>query len=344
MRVRGSVDVVAQGEVRGWAYAPDRPEPVMVQAVLNNEILGEAVANLHRADLAAAGLGDGNSGYAMKLFRPVDPLYFPFVTVKVDGGDAELPRAPMLGFAEFFAGLHRTHPSAGRHRSVFGGLWTDRTDAAALLRGKATIGQVQAAVATPLMQLVRSGFAMLEAPGVSPMSQWRAAPAEQAVALLEHPGVLPALQAALEDDPLALAADWVGGGAEALLAQPSAANPSPSPAECLALVVPFADGVALEVVRDSHLLPEFSPGGQSRWLSRAAGHEVAAARSLLERHALPVGSVALVGAGALFRPHGEGAALRLLCVPSRLTPMALLADGSRVEWAGPLGARAWLSV
>jgi hypothetical protein len=69
MMVRGSVDEVMSTEVRGGAFSPGRKEPVLLQAVLNHEILGEASANIHRADLAAAGVGDGNSGYNIKLFR-----------------------------------------------------------------------------------------------------------------------------------------------------------------------------------------------------------------------------------------------------------------------------------
>jgi hypothetical protein len=342
MSIRGSVDVVTAAEVRGWAFAPGGLQPVKVQAVLNNEILGEGVANIHRSDLAAAGLGDGNSGYAMKLFRPVDPLYFPFVTVKIDGGDIELPRAPMLGFAEFFAALHRNHPAAGRTRSVYGGLWIDRTDAAAVLRGKIGIGQLAEQAAGFVQSLIRSGFAILDLPATPQVADWRRDPAPSALAIIEQPTMLSVLHAVLEDDPLLIATDWVGGAGLAL-AQPSVANPSPSPAECLALVVPFEDDVALDVARDSHLLPEFSASGVSRWVTGGAALDVASANGLLDRRALPPGTVALVGPGTLFRVQGAGAAIRLLCLPGRLTPLPLLADPTRIETSGANGARAWLA-
>src|SRR5271166_5688001 len=44
MMVRGSVDVITGTEVRGWAFAAGRWAPVLVQAVLNHEILGERFA------------------------------------------------------------------------------------------------------------------------------------------------------------------------------------------------------------------------------------------------------------------------------------------------------------
>ncbi len=38
-------------------FLPFLNEPVLVQAVLNQEIIGEALAENHRPDLAAAGFG-----------------------------------------------------------------------------------------------------------------------------------------------------------------------------------------------------------------------------------------------------------------------------------------------
>jgi len=342
MQVRGSVDVVSGTEVRGWAFARGRKEPVTVQAVLNHEILGEAVANQHRPDLAAAGLGDGNSGYLIKLFRPIDPLYLPFLVVKLDGGDAELPRAPLLGFAEFFAAQYRSHPAAGRPRSVYGGLWTDRTDAPALLRGKVEIGQLTPETAASVAQLIHTGTALLDllAP---PAPGW--APAPEAVgALLEDPALLSLLRAAFEDNPLAVRAELSGDGASEL-AQPSAGNPAPSPAECLALVLPLGPDVVMDVVRDSHRLPEFTRNGVSRWASGAAVDEatLASALGLLERHRLPPGMVAVVGPGTLFRVHAAaGRAARMLCLPVRQMPLALAADAGRRQFMRASGVQVWL--
>jgi len=334
MQVRGSVDVVSGTEVRGWAFARGRKEPVTVQAVLNHEILGEAVANQHRPDLAAAGLGDGNSGYLIKLFRPIDPLYLPFLVVKLDGGDAELPRAPLLGFAEFFAAQYRSHPAAGRPRSVYGGLWTDRTDAPALLRGKRAVGQMPQAAEAGIFDLIHSGHALLELarPPATPD-----ATAAGVAAVLEDSAVLPLLRAVLEDHPVALRA--AAAPAADGFAQPSAHNPSPSPAECLALLLPLAEEVLLDVVRDSHKLPEFTPDGASRWASGSAAEALtlAGANGLLERISVPPGTVAVVGPGTLF--HVTGDALFCLVVPARGVPLALAADAGRLEVVRESGVR-----
>jgi hypothetical protein len=318
---------------------------VRVQAVLNQEILGEALADLHRPDLAAAGLGDGRSGYAIKLFRRIDPLYLPFVSVTVDDGDAALPRAPELGFQEFFSALYRQHPIAGRSRSIFGGLWTDRTDAMALLGGKVAIGQVSEAVSAAVLRLIHSGVTILDLIGLPVDEAWQKSLAESVGDLLEDQAVLPVLRSVLDDNPLVVCAAWVHG-CETALAQPSTKNFAPSPTECLALLVPFGDSVILDVVRDSHRLPEFTPSGVSRWVQgdAAAGLQIAAGNGLLDRYVLAPGTVALIGPGTLHRLRSgtESAAMRLLCLPARLAPSELATDSRRQEVSRASGVRTWL--
>ena len=342
MLIRGSVDVVETTEVRGWAYSPNRRDPVRVQAVLNHEILGEALANIHRPDLAAAGLGDGKSGYAIKLFRPIDPIYLPFLTVKVDDGDAELPRAPALGFRDFFAALFRKHPAAGRSRSLFGGLWTDRSDAAAVLRGKVAIGQVPDGVAASVGHLIHDGASLLDLAAAPAEADWRPAIGTAVGDLLDDAAVLPMLRTVLDDNPLALRAVWLAGSGTGF-AQPSTGNPAPSPAECLALVVPFGAPVTLEVVRGSHCLPEFTPSGVSRWANgeSAASLELAAGHGLLDSHALAAGSVAVIGPGTLYRVRfgAESQAAQILCVPVRQTPLDSANRASTSATIRPSGVR-----
>lgn len=316
--IRGSFDVVTSTEALGWAFAPGQPEPVLVQAVLNQEILGEALAERHRPDLAAAGFGNGNAGFSIKFFRPIDPKYLPFISVKVDGGDAELPRAAVLGYKEFFSAVHRARPAAGRHRSLSGGLWTDRTDAAALLQSKMRIGTVRQEVAPVVEKLVHYGLTSLE---ISPpeLTSWRQETAAKAEALVKAGEMAGVLSAVLKDIVLVARADWQSSD-EPNYGQPSTRNPSPSPGECLELVLAFDDGVALDVVRASHMLPEFTVTGTSRWVTPAVEQvETAEPMGLLDREALPPGRLTIVGPGTIYRlrcPAGA-AALRLMVVPMR---------------------------
>ena len=314
--IRGSLDVVTPTEARGWAFSSIPNEPLLVQAVLNQEIIGEALAENHRPDLAAAGLGDGNSGYIINFFRQIDPLYLPFISVKVNGGDAELPRAPQLGFVDFITSFHRATPSAGRHRSLLGGLWTDRTDASAVLRGKVQIGQVDGRMSAVLDQLINHGFAVLSLETAPYTGAWLASLQTAALELTQDEALAPLLRAVFSDVPLVAQAEWVELG-EAPLAQPSVRNASPSVAECLDIVVPLDGGVKLDVVRESYKLPEFTPNGTSRWSDPEA--RVIDAHHFLDSYVVEVGTVAIIGAGTIYAPRckSETSAVRILTVPER---------------------------
>jgi hypothetical protein len=347
MSIRGSVDNISNKGASGWAYAADRPEGLIVQAVLSHEVIGDAVATDHRPDLATAGLGKGNCGYSITFYREIDPLYLPFVTIKVDGGDVELPRAGQLGFVDFFAAFYSKHPTAGRSRSVFGGLWTDRTDAAAILKGKVEIGQVDAETATVIKQLIHEGIAFIqpdEAGKPVKKDKGKLTPAELASSVTEEPRVLAALRTVFSDNPLVVSTEEVDGRDTALM-QPSAENASPSPAECLDVLFPANDEtITIDIIRDSHRLPEFTLSGKSRW---AKGEILAALdvasnqQGLLARHEITSGTVAIIGPGTVYRLRcGEsGKGLKLRCIPSRAMPVALVQDAGRPEIIRKSGVR-----
>jgi hypothetical protein len=343
--VRGSVDVVSSTEVVGWAFSPGRNGPVVVQAVINNEILGEAKAELLRPDLAASGLGDGKAGFLIRPYRPIDPLYFPFVAVKVDYGDAELPRTPLLGVAEFFGALFLKHPAAGRPRSVLGGLWIDRTDAPALLRSKLGIGQISAGTGAVMADLVQEGVAVIELRGELDQKAWRNNLANHLGEKLEDAALLALLRGVLEDNPLVVKAEWISS-VEGWLTQPSAGNPSPSPAECLDVIISFGEDVVLDLMRESHRLPEFTPDGVSRYAggTARAALAIAGANSIVDRIELRRGSAAIIGPGTLYRVRcaSGSLALRILCLPARGTPLALLADKDRRDHARPSKVRIFI--
>jgi hypothetical protein len=343
--IRGSVDIVNTTEIRGWAFANGRRAPVLVTAMLNHEILGEAMANIHRSDLESAGLGDGKSGYVIRLFRPIDPLYFPFLVVKVDGGDAELPRAPMLGFGEFFSSLYLSHPAVGRSRSLLGGLWTDRTDAASLLRGKTAIGQIAPAISGALSHLIQHGFAIVDLAQVPPAAAWNDALGDRAGDVLDDSMMLAIGRVVLEDSPLIVNVALIRDS-DAGLAQPSASSPSPSPAECIEVIVPLADGVTIDVARDSHRLPEFTPHGVSRWTSPGPSPEPAqaAVMGFLDSSPLEKGKAAVIGPGTLYRVRvSTGAvAARILCLPGRGLPIAMAYDKARKPIIRSSGVRSWI--
>jgi len=364
--VRGSLDIVSTQGAMGWAFSPDSREKLTVQALLNHSIIGEAIADLHRPDLAAVGLGDGNCGYHISFYQEINPLYLPFVVVKLEGGDMDLPRSSLSGYSDFFVALYRQYPVTGRHRSVFGGLWTDRIDANALLKGRMEIGMISPEAGAIMSDFLQSGFAIVDvgapqaAATKSPSGSKRNANASTATprsktpdlgevicAVLQSKPVLDLLHPILEGPPLALSTGIVEGADEGFR-QPSSMEVLPSPAECVSLVIPLDEHpVDLDVIRDSHLFPEFSADGKSRWVNPAAAGAIDIAlrqHGMIDHYVIPPGSIAIVGPGLIHRVRTEPGtgALRVHCTPSRIAPLDRMMDGSRKEITLETGGRVWV--
>ncbi|WP_270934833.1 hypothetical protein [Falsiroseomonas oryzae] len=347
MSIRGSIDSLTPEGAVGWAFDGRDGEQLVVQALCGGRIIGEAVADRHRHDLAEAGFGDGCCGFEIGFYEPVDPALLPFVSVRPRGGDVEFPRYAATGFADFFRSLHARHPAAGRHRSVFGGLWTDRTDARRLLAGRIAAGSVPAELAASLGALIEGGHVVLRnvlptggltqaehdalaryEPGqpITAEGEGRATLAVLAELLFRDATVRP-LRAALDDNPVCTRVVPLRG-IERGFRQGSTAEELPSPAECLVMVAAAGGEVALDIVRDSHALPEFTPDGRSRWLAAPdAALELAVEQGLsLDHVELSPTDVAIVGPGTLHRLRAEGGAtaLRAWVLPRRVTPSRFL--------------------
>jgi hypothetical protein len=94
--VDGRIDLIRNGVVDGWAWDPSTPaERVHLQVLLDDEVVGSAVAELPRPSLAAAGVGDG--AYAFRFVLPVTLASPGQHTLRVQAGGAALPASG--GFA-----------------------------------------------------------------------------------------------------------------------------------------------------------------------------------------------------------------------------------------------------
>jgi hypothetical protein len=350
MIMRGSVDSLTATGAQGWIFTGGMGEDVVVQALLNGNIVGEATADIARPDLAAAGFGDGRCGFAIEFYDAVEAAKLPFVAIRPVGTDVDLPRTSLTGFGDFFRTLHTRRPGSGHHRSVFGGLWTDRADAARLLAGRVAAGATPADLEPTLRAFIDDGYAVLrsalapvgfsaaEATLVDSLEAGRPLDprAEYAARrLLEAlPGIvfrdvpLRTLRGLLDDNPTAYRAE-IARGDEARFTQPSAAEALSSPAECvMVLTCAGEDGLLLDIVRGSHALPEFTPDGRSRWLADgAAGIELAALQGMaVETVEVGPRDIAIVAAGTLYRIRtpDTAAGLSVWCSPARVTPDAFI--------------------
>lgn len=351
MSIRGSIDRISPEGVAGWAYSPDSRGPLVVQAILGGRIVGEVAADFHRPDLAAAGLGDGNCGFELTFYEPVDPTLLPLISVQPRDGNVELPRTNVTGFPEFFRAVYSRFPKAGRSRSVFGGLWTDRTDATRVLVGRVATGATPPDLEPLLQDFIERGYAVLPS-AVAPvgLAAGDAALVESlatdttiepqidpaAARLLEAlPGILfrdvplRILRGILDDNPVACRT-VICRGSDAAFKQPSTAERLPSPAECVAaLVVAGPDQVELDIVRDSHTLPEFTADGRSRWVSSDTSAAISIAienGASIETVSVGPLDLAVIGPGTLYRartPETSAAVLSWI-TPSRQSPTRIL--------------------
>ena len=371
MTIRGSVDVVAFDRATGW-IADVHGRPLAVEAMLDNQIIGQAVASLPRPDLGGAGLASIECGYEVAFYRHIDPCYLPFVSVRLAGSDLALPRTTLSGFIDVMAPLYARFPAAARYRSLLGGLWTDRSDSRAALDGRVAIGVVRADLVPLLDSFIATGRLVLPGEGggsAGSAGGWSAGGGDgrRDLALLLarwlDEATLRLLASVLEDQPVVI----LEGAA---MAEPgfrqAGEGDLPSPAECLTLLlVGGGTPAVLETVGGGHALPEFSQGGTSRWLMTGAeiGEQLAATHAArLEETVLAPGDLVVLAPGTLYRlrprhePEWGGqdrggqdrgaqepggiSVLRAHALPARLGSLRA-GQGRSIVLDAPLGTRIW---
>lgn len=92
--VVGSVDGMVGRTVSGWAIDPKRPDQsAKVQFLQNGVVIGEAITNLARADVLAAGFGNAKSGFRTSLGAAYKPDAGP-VTVRLACSHKQLMNSP----------------------------------------------------------------------------------------------------------------------------------------------------------------------------------------------------------------------------------------------------------
>lgn len=89
-RFRGFVESIQDTTIQGWADYEHEHDPPVIEAVLNGKVVGSALANVFRADLLAAGIGDGARAFGLYLQEP--PSDSDVLTVRVKDG----PNLPTL--------------------------------------------------------------------------------------------------------------------------------------------------------------------------------------------------------------------------------------------------------
>lgn len=329
MTIKGSLDLLTTKGAHGWIYDKAENGPVVVEAVLHHRVVGEALADIYRHDLAAVGFGDGRCGFTIDFDMPIEPAYLPLVTVRPTGGDVELPRFSTSGFTDFLSGLFTALPLTGRHRSVFGGLWTDRTDALSLLAGRQSLDRFSPEAARVLEHLIVHGYAVIDLPyGEAPDIEGHdVSELERTLGgvFFRHL-VQDCLTAAFDDGPV-LISGRVLHESQREFRQPPTGQHLASPVECLALIASNGHSPSsIELIRDSHGFPDFTASGDPRWLlpaGAAALSHAAAVGAPIEILTLRANQVAILAAGTIYRalhPSADGT-IEALTIPRRRQPV-----------------------
>lgn len=91
------------GHARGWAHDRRKPDSaVEVELVLNGVVVGSAVADLDRPDLAAAKIGSGRHGFRIPLALKAPVKDLNVVEARVVGSSQELPSIAVLTSDEIY--------------------------------------------------------------------------------------------------------------------------------------------------------------------------------------------------------------------------------------------------
>lgn len=88
--LRGNLDIVSLYGVAGWAQDDAEPDvPVSLLVIDNDQLLGRILANRHRTDLEAAGIGNGRHSFELDFSSALPPFEKHVIRVcrEIDGAD-----------------------------------------------------------------------------------------------------------------------------------------------------------------------------------------------------------------------------------------------------------------
>lgn len=84
-QVQGHIDAVDATQIQGWAADVGNPEPLTVELLVDGRLVARGTANIHRVDLAAAGINEGSHGFAIHFPEQVRDGHFHQVAISVEG-------------------------------------------------------------------------------------------------------------------------------------------------------------------------------------------------------------------------------------------------------------------
>ncbi len=92
----GELEMVSRGQIRGWAHDVVNSDPVLLQITHNGAVFGQVVAEIERADLALAGIGEGRCGFVLTIPGGLSPLESHTLEVRRVSDGQALQRSPWV--------------------------------------------------------------------------------------------------------------------------------------------------------------------------------------------------------------------------------------------------------
>jgi glycosyltransferase involved in cell wall biosynthesis len=94
---RGQLDLVDRDRIAGWARDDAQPErPVRVRILDNGTLIGQVLANKYRADLQAAGIGEGWHAFSLRVPGGLAPERRHLIEVQYVDDGVPLPGSPYV--------------------------------------------------------------------------------------------------------------------------------------------------------------------------------------------------------------------------------------------------------
>jgi O-antigen biosynthesis protein len=94
--LKGHLDVVDLKGVKGWAQDPAQPDqPVSLIITDNDVLIGCVLANRHRRDLEAAGIGSGRHAFEFNYPSTFSPFKRHVIHVRCETDGRDLPKSPV---------------------------------------------------------------------------------------------------------------------------------------------------------------------------------------------------------------------------------------------------------
>jgi hypothetical protein len=82
MKISGHMDLCGPDLIEGWLYSDAWDgDPIKLQVFVDDNLIGECIADQFRADLQDAGFGDGRCGFSFAI--PADMLILDFSSAKL---------------------------------------------------------------------------------------------------------------------------------------------------------------------------------------------------------------------------------------------------------------------